>query len=398
MDSEIQIITDFHATANYGEDIKISQLYNYDSVDSYKYNIIDLKNPQLWHYEISTHKFVNSNNLTTLIKAINDNDHKSNFIIMLPKNLKFKKESFSTTETWLKNEREIIERFLYTYFNFSDIELIYGENETKLQNQTFEAGFHIKTNTSNYKILTENTNGKVTTIKYENLIFTTLQLTTQEKVITFIENTLLEKKIKAPDWFEEIEMFDDEKQKKLISKNKSQINELNSKIDVANEKLRINNEYKSILYTNGKYLEKTVLKILGELLNEDLSKFIDEKREDFLIKCDNVTFVGEIKGVNSNLKNKHLAQLNINLEKRRDEVGGENLKPLMIINRFKEYPPEKRKPIDNEQIKLAIEKYEHTLIITVENLLKLFEQFKEEKITSNEIIEKFNEEEGLFEL
>ncbi len=85
MDSEIQIITDFHATANYGEDIKISQLYNYDSVDSYKYNIIDLKNPQLWHYEISTHKFVNSNNLTTLIKAINDNDHKSNFIIMLPK-------------------------------------------------------------------------------------------------------------------------------------------------------------------------------------------------------------------------------------------------------------------------------------------------------------------------
>ena len=43
MDSEIQIITDFHATANYGEDIKISQLYNYDSVDSYKYNIIDLK-------------------------------------------------------------------------------------------------------------------------------------------------------------------------------------------------------------------------------------------------------------------------------------------------------------------------------------------------------------------
>ena len=350
MDSEIQIITDFHATANYGEDIKISQLYNYDSVDSYKYNIIDLKNPQLWHYEISTHKFVNSNNLTTLIKAINDNDHKSNFIIMLPKNLKFKKESFSTTETWLKNEREIIERFLYTYFNFSDIELIYGENETKLQNQTFEAGFHIKTNTSNYKILTENTNGKVTTIKYENLIFTTLQLTTQEKVITFIENTLLEKKIKAPDWFEEIEMFDDEKQKKLISKNKSQINELNSKIDVANEKLRINNEYKSILYTNGKYLEKTVLKILGELLNEDLSKFIDEKREDFLIKYDNVTFVGEIKGVNSNLKNKHLAQLNINLEKRRDEVGGENLKPLMIINRFKEYPPEKRKPIDNEQI------------------------------------------------
>ena len=159
------------------------------------------------------------------------------------------------------------------------------------------------------------------------MIFTTLQLTTQEKVITFIENTLLEKKIKAPDWFEEIEMFDDEKQKKLISKNKSQINELNSKIDVANEKLRINNEYKSILYTNGKYLEKTVLKILGELLNEDLSKFIDEKREDFLIKYDNVTFVGEIKGVNSNLKNKHLAQLNINLEKRRDEVGEKILNP-----------------------------------------------------------------------
>ena len=73
---------------------------------------------------------------------------------------------------------------------------------------------------------------------------------------------------------------------------------------------------------------------------------------------------------------------------------GENLKPLMIINRFREYPPEKRKPIDKEQIKFAIEKYEHTLIITVENLLQLFEQFKEGKITTDEIIEKLKKEEG----
>lgn len=400
MDSKIQIITSPKQFENpkYGETIRISYFYNYDSVDTYKYNIIDLGISSLWNYDASRKLFTNSEDITTLINAIHDNECESEFIIMMPVDLRFKIESFSNIDTWLRNEPKIINKFLNEYFDLSDLNLVYGKNKTQLGTQKFNAGFHIKTENQNYKIITTNTNEKITTIKHKNLILTTLQLTNRMEVINFIEHTLLEKKIEIPEWFEEIEMFDDSKQKKLIEKNNSQINKLYSEIDIANEKLEKNNEYKSILYTNGKPLEKTVMIILSEVLKYDLSEFIDENSEDFLVKFEDITFIGEIKGVNSNLKNKHLAQLNIHLEKRRDEVTGEYLKPLMIINRFKEYPPEKRKPIDKEQITFAIEKYEHTLIITVEMLLKLYQQFLEEKITTEEIIEKFKENEGLFEI
>lgn len=193
-------------------------------------------------------------------------------------------------------------------------------------------------------------------------------------------------------------MFDDSKQKEIINENYSQIDKLCSEIEIAKEKLEKNNEYKSILYKQGKPLEKTVLKILGELLNHNLSKFIDEKREDFLIELNDVTFVGEIKGVKTNLKNKHLAQLNIHLEKRREKIKDENLKPIIIINRFRDVHPDEREPIDEEQINFAINKYEHTLIITVEDLLKLYEEFKVKKIDSEEICGRFKNEEGLFKL
>ncbi len=398
MDSKIQIITSLiNENLDYGDNIRLSHFYNYDSVDSYKYNIIDLNNSKLWDYDTSN-GFISSDDITTLINAIKDNGCKSEFIIMMPIDLRFKIKSFSTTDTWLRNEPEMINMFLGVYFNLSNLNFVYGMNNTQIGKQKFKAGFHITTQDSNYSIITKNTNDKITSIKHENLILTTLQLTNRMEVINFINGTLLKKETNVPEWFEKIEMFDDSKQKEIIKNKSSQINKLESEITIANEKLEKNNEYKSILYTQGKPLEKTVLKMLSEILNYDLSQFIDEKSEDFLVILDDVTFVGEIKGVNSNLKNKHLAQLNIHLEKRRDKVKGEHLKPLMIINRFKEHPPEKRKPIDEEQIKLAIEKYEHTLIITVETLLDLYWQFIEGNITTKNIIKKFKENEGLFEL
>ena len=203
-----------------------------------------------------------------------------------------------------------------------------------------------------------------------------------------------------PKWFEKIEMFDDKEKKLIIEQNEQKIESLKNEIITAENKLKENNNYKSILYTQEKPLEKTVRNILQELINYDLSDFKDEKREDFLIELEHVTFIGEIKGVNSNLKNSHLAQLNLHYAHRRDILKEknieENLKPIMVINRFKEYPPEKRKPIDQEQINLAINNYHGTLIITVESLLKLCEKFKNEEITTKEIINRFKNEKGLF--
>lgn len=403
MDSKIQIITSpkqFENT-NYGETIRISYFYNYDSVDSYKYNIIDLSDSKLWNYDASRKLFTNSEDITTLINAIHDNECKSEFIIMMPVDLGFKIESFSTNYAWLRNEPKIINKFLNEYFNLSDLKLVYGMNDTKLGTQTFEAGFHIKLQNPNYKILTKNTNDKITTIKRENLILTTLQLTNRVEVINFIEHTLLEKEIDIPDWFGEIEMFDDILQKERISNNNLKIEELNEDNEIAEDILNENNEYKSILYKQSKPLVKSVFKILEDMLTYDLSDFVDVFKEDFLIKFENVTFIGEIKGVSRNVTRKHLSQTDDHVSEREDllEEKGEteNIQPLLIINRFIDLPPSERPEVDKTTIKKAEEKYK-ILIITTEELLKLYETYKKGEITSEEIIERFKNEIGLFKL
>ena len=44
------------------------------------------------------------------------------------------------------------------------------------------------------------------------------------------------------------------------------------------------------------------------MLKCNLSTFVDEKKEDFIIKKENITFVGEIKGINSNVGYNNISQ------------------------------------------------------------------------------------------
>ena len=53
-------------------------------------------------------------------------------------------------------------------------------------------------------------------------------------------------------------MFDDKEQKSLIDNNKQQILSLEKEISISETKLQENNYYKSILYEQGKPLEKVV--------------------------------------------------------------------------------------------------------------------------------------------
>lgn len=397
MDSKIQLITSRPEYLNYDDNIRVSYFDNYRSVDSYKYNIIDLNDPKLWDYNSSNKKFKNSDDIKTLINAIKDNESKSEFIITIPIDLKFKIESFSYSESWLRNEPKIINKFLNEYFNLTDLDLIYGKNNTQIGEKKYEAGFHIKSQNSNYIILTKNTNDKITSVKYKNLILTTLQLTNRMEVINFINHTLLKEEIEIPDWFDEINMFDDLDQKKLIEENTDKIHKLETENKEAQEKLDKNNEYKSILYKQSKPLENAVKSIIGELLDYDLSDFEDIGHEDFLIELDDVTFIGEIKGTKKNITNNHLSKVDVHFTRRQGKIKNENLQPILIANRFIERPIENREPVNHEQIKCAETKYKCLIIDSLE-LLKLFEKFKKGEINTEEIKNRFNDEIGLFKL
>ncbi|ALT69319.1 hypothetical protein [Methanobrevibacter millerae] len=371
-------------------DITLSSIHSFSDIELFDYNIIDLNLKELWIYNTEERKFKEDKNIKTLTETISEND---NIIIILPSNDEYVLESYLQNENnQLKNDSEIITTFLRDYFNIAKIILSYGKNETNFGDYNLEADFYFK-EISNFNIITKNIIKKPTTIKRRNITLTTLQLHNGQDIENFI-NLIFETNENIPKWFDNIEMFDDKEQKSLIDNNKQQILSLEKEISISETKLQENNYYKSILYEQGKPLEKVVRDILQDMLKKDLSKFKDIGNEDFLIEFPDITFIGEIKGVSRNLINSHLGELNLNYEKRRDLNNCENLKPLLIINRFRKYSPEKRKPVENEQIELAKTKY-GILIITVESLLEIYDEFKKDNITCEEIKEMFKDEIGL---
>ena len=403
MDSKIQIITYPPINQESFGEIKLSFFDRYDSLDSYKFNVIDLSNSKLWRYNKNNAAFMDDSNILTLINSISDVVD-SIIIIILPKNMKFNiyQHGRYSHDSWLKNESDIVSQFLNLYFDLDSMALVYGKNKTYIDNRKFNAEFYIKLDNSGYDIITRNDDNKITSVQRNNFIYTTLQLTNRIDVIKFINDCILfDDEWTVPKWFDEIEMFDDKFQKQRIISNNNEIKRLKEDNNNAEEILKNNNEFKSILYKQSKPLVKVVFKILEDMLDYDLSDFKDNFKEDFLIKFDDVTFIGEIKGVGSNAKRKHLAQTDDHVSEREDlleeEGNTENIKPLLIINRFIEVPPSERPKVDESTIKKAKEKY-GILIITSEELLKLYESYLVGEISSHYIIERFKNEIGLFKL
>lgn len=118
---------------------------------------------------------------------------------------------------------------------------------------------------------------------------------------------LIQEKSEIPEWVRKYKFYDDEKTMQKVENAKEQIKKEKEKIDKANTILERNLHYKSILYTNSDELVSVVFEIIEELFDISLKEFKDEKKEDFNFKKDGITYIGEIKGVTSNVKNEHIS-------------------------------------------------------------------------------------------
>ena len=131
-----------------------------------------------------------------------------------------------------------------------------------------------------------------------------------------------------------------------------------------------------------------------------ISTFIDEKREDFLIKLPRCTFIGEIKGVTSNVKYEHISQLELHYRGYLDRLAEtgevETVKQLLIINPFRTKPLEQRDPVHTAQIELAIRN--ECLIIETRTLLRIYERFCVNRLTSQQCEEVFARRSGVIDL
>ena len=157
-----------------------------------------------------------------------------------------------------------------------------------------------------------------------------------------------------------------------------------------------NNYYKSILISSGDELVKTVFDILGKILNYNFDDFTDIKKEDFIFEYNNMLFIGEIKGVNENVKNKHISQLDNHLDDLEYDEEKFTPKKLLIINHQRKSPLAERAEVDPKQIDKAIR--DDVLIIETITLLKLYEKFLNDEITKEEVYAIFRDKTGLLKI
>ncbi|WP_455068031.1 hypothetical protein [Parvimonas micra] len=372
---------------------KITTIDSFISFDEFDLNIIDLRRRLL--FVIDT---LYKDNLTSDIKKMYENLNtaisnitKSKVIIILPISFKL----------LLNDGREYKElKYMLRFFNYVihlitnlDLNIKYEYSTTRIDEQIeMYSDFYMDINRDLKFIKIKSKGDNPVLINNENIYITTLDISFDENLEILLKKLgLIEKENgKEPDWIKDFNFFDDEKQKEKILNSELLIKKEGEKIKSATEILQINSRYKSILYTQGEELVDVVKDIISEMLNIDLSGFIDKKKEDIRFEYNNDVFIGEIKGITDNVKSKNLSQLDNHFTAFVDEnpnIDEEKIFKLLIINSQRNLPLDKRDSIDNKQIALAEKKYK-SLIIETKTLLKLFEDYKNQKINREEIIEK----------
>ncbi len=385
-------------------DYTCSTLNTPNSLDVFNVNVFSLQDFNLWQYQKDDYKKLNQTNDFKSIKAMIENSEESINIIALPQNYTHRYYFYSGTYNRtieIKDEinnlkLNILAEIIPSNYYY---DLIYENSKTELNDSVFDAAFGF---TTFEKSLTTSDGNKATTIRSGNLILTTLDLKSPQTTIDdFIDGIGLgEKKVEIPKWLTEYNCFDDKEQKDLIAGNESKIEVLKTEIDKSKEKLKENEKYKSILVANKDNLVVTVFEMLEKMLNCDLSGFVDKKKEDFVIKKELITFVGEIKGINSNVGYDNVAQSERHKAQYRDalkrENRTENVKALLVINPLRKTPIAEREAINQEQIEYA--KSLGVLIITTEVFLQLFEKFISNQILNDDIIKVFSDKTGILSL
>ena len=383
------------------KDILISTFSKPRSFDQFDINVLDLNNKSIWinKKEPSETSIDCKNDLKRLGQMIS-NSKDAAIIIVFPQNLTYqylvyKPERYTRFKDMLKNLSNYFLRELVPEDIIFDIG--YEISDTIIGGKTFESDFYFRSSNCQERHISKGNN--CMTIQKDRLFLTTLKIENLEAIELIIKDFgLVKAKSSTPEWMEDIHMFDDEIQRENISLFNQEIKEIEKKKEEAERLIAQNNRYKSILYTNGDELVEVVFEILEQMLACNLSGFKDEKKEDFIIETFEKTFIGEIKGVTSNVKSENVSQLDVHyqtyLEER--EVEESKVKALLIMNPFRNKPLDQRDPIHEKQIKLA--KRNESLIISTYTLLKLFEEFRNEKRTSEECANLLFNHAGLLEI
>lgn len=401
----IQILT-YSGKEDYfqGKDAVVSKIHDARSLDEFDINIISLEDKNLWCNIGQTTDRINDMDDLKSLSIMIDRSKKTKIVILFPQNRNFLYHRYQKDYLHYEELKNMISNLCsiiaVLHRSIYSIDLVYENTITKIENENIASSFYFEISESENILLKSDKSKKPTVIECGGIILSTLLLKNYEQIVCFLKEIgLVHDKQDIPAWMEEVKMFDDIQQFRIIEENNQAIKKANDNISNAMEKINKNNEYKSILYTFGDELVKIVFEILENMLGCDLSQFEDKKNEDFLFEAGGCVFIGEIKGVNHNVKNENVAQLDRHYQGYLDEhedANEESIKAILIMNHQKNKAVNAREPVHEKQVNLA--KRNGSLIVETITLLRLFEKYLNGNVSREACLNLFKTEEGLLQI
>lgn len=380
------------------------------SLDSYDLNIIDLTSSAIWLNHCFNTDFETldcDNDFGTLSTSI-DNSSKTKFLYILPPNSFFqtsydRRNSISSKEFLIKKQLKDIITYLVKNLEKVipiDIDLYYEKTHTNLLGTKLSADFYFDSKMTkryyNGVNLSENMiysdgSEKLVFLSYGRNSLTTLQANNNDELLVLIQNVLIDESgEKEPDWFQELQFFDDSKQSEVIQIENKMIEESKDKIKISKEIIRENKHFESILFKSGPELESILIEML-EIMCDVQSEFEDRKNEDYSFEKDGIHYIFEFKGLTKDVKKSNISQLvtHGHIYEETNEVDADLIKKIIIVNRFKDIKPEERLSVSANVIDVARNTANNVLVIDSLVFLKMFELFKTGELTSKDILSHF---------
>lgn len=395
----IQLLTHDGSNEEFeGDNIFVNKIHDARSLDDYLINVINLDDELIWQNNGNSNNVINSIKDFISLGAMINSSKKSSIVILFPQNQIFRynrginkkgyEDYLSRCELKDMIPTMIIKILSLLNTTLKGIKVIYEITRTEINGSEFLASFSFVDIKQDVILTKSKISNKPTTIRHGNIILTTLKISDYVSLKDFLsEIKLIQKKETNPDWFKEIQMFDDVVQKDIIKTNNNIILKAEDNIKEAESVLERNKRYKSILYTSGDELVSVIFDILKEMFGWDLDSFNDVKEEDFNIEHDNKVFIGEIKGITSNVKNANVSQLDNHVQNYLDEhdIDSGRIKSLLIINHQRNKALNNREKVNDKTIALA--KRNGSLIIETITLLKMFEKYLCEELSKEECLQ-----------
>lgn len=284
----------------------------------------------------------------------------------------------------------------------NNVTIFYEKTVTTIENTKMGADFYFYTRHSRVNgeqiINFENTiysDGSKKLVSYttDRYTLTTLQFEDSEALNKYLNRIYRDdSEEEYPQWFEEINFFDDNIQKEAIETEERQIVESKQKIELAQENLKENKHFESILFKTGQTLEEILVSMLKEMFDVN-SEFIDTKDEDFSFEKNGIHYLFEFKGLTKDVKKSNISQLTTHAYKyaERNKIADDSIKRIIIVTRYKDRAPKDRLPISHNVIEVAKNSINNVLIIDTVQFLKMFEKYRSGELSSEQCLELFNE-------